>query len=310
MTIQQILLGAAAGKVVGQEVLLTDNSSQGTDTWTCPAGVTSVSVVCVGAGAKGSGYNGGGGGALSYRNNCTVVPGTTYTYEIGIGGGETGSVQGGDSYYQGHETYIQFESGTSNYCYANGGTVDNTQDSQSGCVGGAAPTSAQGDGGGQGGGGGTSSHGYAGGGGGGAGGYDGKGGTSGYMDGYWSASYHGTTSSQHPQGKGGGASAGGNRWGGGNGGGGVGLLGEGTSGAAPAGDYSSAGGNLGLANGGSGGGDGIEQVDGVDTYRRGCEYGGGGGGGLGIGNGGDGAIRIIWPGDERSFPTTRTADES
>ena len=27
------------------------------------------------------------------------------------------------------------------------------------------------------------------------------------------------------------------------------------------------------------------------------------------GKGGDGGVRIIWPGDERAFPSTRTADE-
>jgi len=48
--------------------------TQGTYTWICPLGVTSVSVVCVGSGA-----NGGPGGALSYKNNITVVPTTSYT---------------------------------------------------------------------------------------------------------------------------------------------------------------------------------------------------------------------------------------
>ena len=111
MPIQQMYLGLGGGKAIGQVVLETDNSTQGTDTWTCPAGVTSVSVVCVGSGAGGEPYNGGGGGALSYRNNCTVVPGTTYTYQVGIGGRQTGSQSSGDQdYYQGNATYIQFES--------------------------------------------------------------------------------------------------------------------------------------------------------------------------------------------------------
>ena len=46
-------------------------------------------------------------------------------------------------------------------------------------------------------------------------------------------------------------------------------------------------------------------------------YGGGGGGAgthatinnFGGGRGGDGAVRIIWPGDERAFPTTLTSDQ-
>jgi hypothetical protein len=50
----------------------------------------------------------------------------------------------------------------------------------------------------------------------------------------------------------------------------------------------------------------------------GGEYGGGGGGGgrnassqaLGKGIGRGGAVRIMWPGDERAYPSTRVADES
>ena len=39
----------------------------------------------------------------------TVVPGTTYTYQVGIGGRQTGSQSSGDQdYYQGNATYIQF----------------------------------------------------------------------------------------------------------------------------------------------------------------------------------------------------------
>ena len=35
----------------------------------------------------------------------------------------------------------------------------------------------------------------------------------------------------------------------------------------------------------------------------------GGGGNSYSGYGGDGAVRLIWPGDARQFPSTRTADE-
>ena len=63
----------------------------GTFSWTCPAGVTSVSVVCVGAGAGGGdpsygSYGGGGGGALAYANNVSVTPGASYTVVVGRGG--------------------------------------------------------------------------------------------------------------------------------------------------------------------------------------------------------------------------------
>ncbi len=53
--------------------------SPGTYTWVCPANITSVSVVCVGAG----GSNAGGGGELRYRNNISVTPGSSYTVIVG-----------------------------------------------------------------------------------------------------------------------------------------------------------------------------------------------------------------------------------
>lgn len=85
---------------------------------------------------------------------------------------------------------------------------------------------------------------------------------------------------------GGGAGGGGASDGSGNflSGGGVGLSGEGASGAAS--DF------FGPGKPGSGG--------------AGASYGGGGGT---YTNNGGGAVRIIWPGDVRQFPSTRTADE-
>lgn len=64
----------------------------GTYTWTPPAGVTSVCVVCVGGGSK---LN---GGALAYVNNIPVVYGTNYTVVVGNRGGE--SSHGGTSYFK------------------------------------------------------------------------------------------------------------------------------------------------------------------------------------------------------------------
>ena len=61
--------------------------------WVCPAGVTSVCVVCVGGGGGGIYYTvgtyqmqGGGGGALAWSNNIAVSPGTTYFVTVGAGG--------------------------------------------------------------------------------------------------------------------------------------------------------------------------------------------------------------------------------
>ena len=63
-------------------------------TWSCPEGVFSISIVCVGAGGGGSpsagagqgtaGGSGGQGGTLSYKNNISVTPGIVYNLDIGI----------------------------------------------------------------------------------------------------------------------------------------------------------------------------------------------------------------------------------
>ncbi len=55
--------------------------------WTVPNGVTSFSVVAIGAGCGGS-YNwsnsGGGGGGLAYVNDVTCTPGETFSVQIGV----------------------------------------------------------------------------------------------------------------------------------------------------------------------------------------------------------------------------------
>ena len=72
-------------------------------TWKVPEGVSSISVVCIGAGGSGDGDNGasagagGGGGALSYVNNIPVVPQEELTVYVGKKSDATSGVQG----YQG-----------------------------------------------------------------------------------------------------------------------------------------------------------------------------------------------------------------
>ena len=58
----------SGGLSIGQQAYTT----AGTYSWTCPVGVASVSVVCVGGGgspANSDDQPGGGGGALAYTNN-------------------------------------------------------------------------------------------------------------------------------------------------------------------------------------------------------------------------------------------------
>ena len=85
------VLAAIAGGARGEQVY----DIPGTYTWTVPAGVTSICVVCVGGGAgtasnvdgTGSSYHGGGGGGLVYKNSISVTPGTSYTVVVGSGAG-------------------------------------------------------------------------------------------------------------------------------------------------------------------------------------------------------------------------------
>lgn len=227
----------------GQEAFTTE----GTFSWVAPAGVTKVSTVVVGSGKI---ANGATGGALSYKNNISVSPGTSYT------------------------VFVSTTSCTRSY-FINSCTVS--------AGGGSART---GDGGGNGGAG--------------AGGYSGNGGQA------------GDCSTSGTAGSGGGGGGGGfgytpfvASWRGA--GGGVGLLGQGSNGA---GGFS--GGVCATAfggGGGSGGGDGGNST--ASVAGSGGLFGGGPGfcPCLGNGTGGRSAVRIIWPGCARSFPSTRTGNE-
>lgn len=265
-------------------------TTAGTYSWTCPAGVTSVCVVCVGGG--GGGGNGGtsafitsgAGGGLGYKNNISVTPGSSYTVVVGAGGASsTGSPagDGGDSYFI-NATTVKGGGG--------GGAVHST---------GATGGTYVGDGGGNGGDCPSNSSSTACTGAGGAGGYSGDGGDGGIV-GVAAVSVGG-------DGAGGGGGGGGRsgQYDQAGAGGGVGILGEGTSGTGGA--YT--GNNAGPGTGGSGGDDGDSHTSGQPAH--GGAYGGGGAGSEGPpneqGNGGGGAVRIIW-GAGRAFPSTNTAD--
>ena len=250
--------------------------------WTVPSGVTSISVVCVGGGAGGQQGGGGikyggggGGGALAYANNYSVTPGATFDVNVGVGG--SSGADGTDSWI--------VNSSTLN---AGGGSVptDGTNFSDYGTGGtpsGSALT-AGGDGG-RGHNGNTSGAGP--GGGGGAAGYGANGGQGG----------RGGEQTDGANGGGGGGVGGG-------GGGGVGMLGQGLNGAQ----------STAYPNGGSGGSGGSNGVNGSNAGGAGGAYGAGGGGGqngsYSGGSGAGGAVRIIWPGDVRSFPSTLTTDQT
>lgn len=144
----------------------------GTYTWVAPEGVTSISVVCIGAGGGGDAYQvggGGGGGGLCYKNNHPVTPGESYTVVVG-GGGNYGT--GGSTSFSDVMTAYGAQGARSDPPHL-GGTATGGDANFSGGNGGVAGVSGQ-NGAGFGGGGGAAYS--AAGGGGGAGGYGAPGG--------------------------------------------------------------------------------------------------------------------------------------
>ena len=273
-------------------------TSTGSFSWVAPPGVSTISVLAVGAGgAGGGGYigAGGGGGGLGYKNNISVVPGNSYTVKVNQSLPPSGS-----GFFDASSTLI-----VAGYA-GTAGTASTPIPGSS--VPGGPGGSYLGDGGGNGGKGGPA---YVGGpsarysgAGGGAAGYAGNGGFGGSAD-----PAHPATSA------GAGGGGGGGFWGAGGpanasaGGGGVGLLGQGPNGAA--GVFNPP---TGTGFGGGGGSSGANGTNITTTSTSaggpGGAYGGGGGasGNSSGGAGGSGAVRIIWPGTTRSFPSTNTGN--
>lgn len=253
-------------------------TTAGTYSWT--ATHTSVSVVCIGGGGGSGGTqsgstagDGGGGPALRYGNNITVTPGNSYTVIVGAAG-TNGAIynqgdNGGDSSFNGTDVVAQGGRGTGAGKNGAGGTGSNGVGIS---------------GGGGSGGDGSPQSGGKGGGGGGAGGYSGDGGD-------------GAANGNAAQNGSGGGGGGGTSYSSGNayglGGGGVGFYGEGTSGAGGNGSSTRSGGN-GSTNVGPN----------SDSYgRSGTSPGTGGYAGGAYGSTG-GAVRLVYPGDTRQFPST------
>ena len=125
-SIRSLVRGLPAAVAAGQQAFTT----VGTHSFVVPNGVTSISAVCVGAGAggwrqfdNGDGYflyQGGGGGGLSYSNNITVTPGETLTVVVGSGGAGTSGGAGGDSRIHRSGTNLVLAKGGTN---PNGGAL-------------------------------------------------------------------------------------------------------------------------------------------------------------------------------------------
>ena len=280
-------------------------TTPGTYTWTVPCGVTTASVVAIGGGYVGQvgqgvccggchyaiGGYGAGSGAIVWGNNLSV----SGSIAIRVGAGNAGPAT----------TLISSFGGTRLTMIAADGQSGGQQGTSSTCKT-AGADGAQGG----------NPFSFNGGGlpiiyanaagGGGAGAVWAFSGTC-FSRG---ASYSGS-STTGASGTGGGGGGGGAAYGyaggcagypyGGGGGGGIGILGAGSSGS---GGYFGAGGS-----GGSGGSSGSAFSAGIGG--AGGAYGAGGGGGATVGlvnkaggQGASGAVRIIWPGTTRSFPST------
>ena len=89
----------------------------GSNTWTCPAGVTRARVIVIGGGGSGA----GGGAALKLYTN--LVPGTVYSLTVGQGGQRLNSSNGDNgatSQFQGPGVTV---SATGGYGWGNGGNT-------------------------------------------------------------------------------------------------------------------------------------------------------------------------------------------
>jgi len=288
-------------EIVGQAEYTWGANSDASYTWVAPAGVTSVSVLviayggwgqeafsyrnCCGCGPYGPVYyvagTGGGGGGLAYRNNIPVTPGTGYTVYFNANGGQR-------QYFN---------------AITNTGTSVVAANGIEGCAGGGPGYFVFGTNGYNGGSGGrqlVATGGYSNaraGGGASAGGYTNQGADGGGT----TTATSGGNGFGGAGGAGGASTVGGSGGGGGGGTGNLGLGSNGTGGGANAGGTGGSGGGNGTANSGAYGG-------------IGGQYGGGGGGhGSNVGSiqlnrRGYPTVRIIWPGNTRAFPSTRTGN--
>jgi len=327
--IQQMLLGVGSAASEGDAVWFTGAATNSTaaansgltyranpstteTAWTVPAGVSKISIAVMGAGAGGhhgfstTGSYAGGGGELRYNNNVSVTAGETLyvhcgpNYDSGGTSEDTGVTNGSSAQtVASRDSWVRRYSGGSStvLAYACGGaTGDNASNGGSNGNTRAGFTQSGGGNGGDGKGKGTSPAGSFlsnAQGPGGAGGWSGAGGDGGYT----SDASGADGADGAGGGGGGGASLGGYEFGQNNKGGDTYMWGAGNNGEggeySDTSDYPGHDGSLtstgatipsGLGKGGGAGRDGSAENDTMD--------------------GADGWVRIVWPGDNRQYPST------
>jgi len=300
----------AVGSPARGEAVFLQQQNGAAINWTVPAGVTSISILCVGSGAAGIAEtaisSGGGGGGLAWVNNISVASGDVLAVTTGRHSIGTSNQSYRNTRPDGEDSLVV---GASTLCKASGGWSGVSTSgfaTRRAATGGSAITGS----GGTGGTGGYISTAYSAGSGGGSGGYSGAGGAGVSM---LLATFDGGVTGNTGSGGGGGSGGVGTQ----NdtylqvgGSGGVGVLGEGSNGIGGACCQSS------TSQGGKGGSGGLDGENPWWTWRSyglpSSSDGFGAGGSFyrhssaaeSVGNdGGPGIVRILW-GDGRSFPST------
>lgn len=290
------------GSPPGQQAYTT----AGTYSWVAPTGVTSVSAVAIGGGGPGAnaltgavycpcigkteyasyGGGGGGGGGLAYANNISVTPGNSYTVTV-----QPGNTSGMPN--TSFACFVAASSGSPGNCFyaGNGGTATIGTGFTGGNGGNSSVSSTY-----------TTYPAITGGGGGGAAGYASIGGNGGNYTG---------ASGQTKTGGAGGGGGGSIPNNGGAGGGGSNVYGT----LSPYCDTAGTGGGANIGGGGVYGGANASNSSSSGASAGANIGGGGGGGSVAAGgskkpgaSGGCGAVRIIWPGTTRAYPSTCTND--
>lgn len=138
----------------GYQSALQSFTQPGTQYWTCPYGVTSVSVYAIAGGAGSAAFGihgggGGGGGGSATDASVAVTPGNTYPVTVGHGG--TIGHDGGSSVFAGDTAYIATAGGVTGAGTAGGSGGAAGSGGYAGGDGGAGVSSGTGGGGGGGG---------------------------------------------------------------------------------------------------------------------------------------------------------------
>ncbi len=102
--------GGSGGQVIAAQSVF---GKPGVNTWTCPPGVSVITVKIWGAGAAGGSGAGGGGGGAYTEGTVNVTAGKTYTFTVGGGGRpNTGKLSKDQAARHGGDTVVRGDTGS------------------------------------------------------------------------------------------------------------------------------------------------------------------------------------------------------